>query len=50
MPGVFPDYPAPVDRTTETSTEIAMMCWGMPPPSRIGGASVVNVWNASSLH
>jgi hypothetical protein len=40
----------PVDRTTETSTEIAMMCWGMPPPPRIGGASVMNVWNASSLH
>jgi hypothetical protein len=28
MPGVFPDYPAPVIRNTDTGTEIAMMRWG----------------------
>ncbi len=25
MPGVFPDYPAPVIRNTETGRELAMM-------------------------
>jgi hypothetical protein len=34
MPGVFPDYPAPVIRNTGTGTELAMMRWGMPPPLR----------------
>jgi hypothetical protein len=34
MPGVFPDYPAPVVRNTETGRELAMMRWGMPPPPR----------------
>ena len=32
MPGVFPDYPAPVIRNSETGTEMVTMCWGMPPP------------------
>ena len=31
MPGVFPDYPAPVIRNTDTGTEMALMRWGMPP-------------------
>jgi hypothetical protein len=34
MPGVFPDYPAPVVRNPGADREIAMMRWGMPPPSR----------------
>jgi putative SOS response-associated peptidase YedK len=34
MPGVFPDYPAPVIRNTNTGSELAMMRWGMPPPLR----------------
>ena len=29
MPGVFPDYPAPVIRNTDTGREPAMMRWGM---------------------
>ena len=29
MPGVFPDYPAPVIRNTDTGTEMATMRWGM---------------------
>jgi hypothetical protein len=37
MPGVFPDYPAPVIRNTETGTELTMMRWGMRPPPRIPG-------------
>jgi putative SOS response-associated peptidase YedK len=31
-PGVFPDYPAPVIRNTDTGTEMLTMRWGMPPP------------------
>ena len=38
MPGVFPDYPAPVIRTTEGGTELTMMRWGMPPPPRTEAA------------
>ena len=34
MPGVFPDYPAPVIRNTNAGTEMVTMRWGMPPPSR----------------
>ena len=36
MPGVFPDYPAPVIREGEGGREILMMRWSMPPP-RAGG-------------
>ena len=28
MPGVFPNYPAPVVRNTETGRELTMMRWG----------------------
>jgi putative SOS response-associated peptidase YedK len=36
MPGVFPDYPAPVVRNLGPDRELAMMPWGMPPPPRDG--------------
>ena len=42
MPGVFPDYPAPVIRNTDTGTELTLMHWGMPPPPRTGGPPVSN--------
>ena len=32
MPGVFPDYPAPVVRNADDERELIMMRWGMPPP------------------
>ena len=32
MPGVFPDYPAPVIRNTDTGTELTLIRWSMPPP------------------
>jgi putative SOS response-associated peptidase YedK len=35
MPGVFPDYPAHVIRSTEAGT-VTLMRWGMPPPPRTG--------------
>jgi putative SOS response-associated peptidase YedK len=50
MPGVFPDYPAPVVRNTDTGRELNMMRWGMPPPPRTGGPPVTNVRNTSSPH
>jgi putative SOS response-associated peptidase YedK len=50
MPGVFPDYPAPVIRNTDAGRELAMMRWGMPPPLKTGGAPVTNIRNTSSAH
>jgi len=50
MPGVFPDYPAPVVRNTDTGRELAMMRWGMPSPPRTGGPPVTNIRNTSSPH
>jgi putative SOS response-associated peptidase YedK len=32
MPGVFPDYPAPVVRNVGAERELVTMRWGMPPP------------------
>jgi putative SOS response-associated peptidase YedK len=34
MPGVFPDYPAPVVRNVGTERELVLMRWGMPPSER----------------
>lgn len=30
MPGIFPDYPAPIVRNAADGREIAMARWGMP--------------------
>jgi hypothetical protein len=38
IPGVFPDYSAPVVRNDGGEPEMLMMRWGMPPPPRTGGA------------
>jgi putative SOS response-associated peptidase YedK len=50
MPGVFPDYPAPVVRNAGSEHELVLMCWGMPPPPRTGGPPVTNIRNTSSPH
>jgi putative SOS response-associated peptidase YedK len=50
MPGVFPDYPAPVVRNVGADRELTMMRWGMPPPLRTGGPPVTNIRNTSSPH
>jgi putative SOS response-associated peptidase YedK len=50
MPGVFPDYSAPVVRNAGTERELTMMRWGMPPPPRAGGYPVTNIRNTSSPH
>ena len=50
MPGVFPDYPAPVIRNTDAGREMAMMRWGMPPPPSTPGPPVTYMRNTSSPH
>jgi putative SOS response-associated peptidase YedK len=50
MPGVFPDYPAPVVRNVGAERELTMMRWGMPPPPKFGGAPITNIRNTSSPH
>jgi putative SOS response-associated peptidase YedK len=50
MPGVFPDYPAPVVRNAGAERELVMMRWGMPPPPKFGGPPVTNIRNTSSPH
>lgn len=51
MPGVFPDYPAPVIRNAGDEAELVMMRWGMPAPMRApGGVPVTNVRNLTSPH
>ena len=46
MPGVFPDYPAPVVRNAGDEREMVTMRWGMPPP-KLRGAPVTNIRNVS---
>jgi len=48
MPGVFPDYPGPVVRNTDSGRALTKMRWGMPPPPRTGGPPVTNIRNTSS--
>ena len=43
MPGVFPDYPAPVIRNADAGTEMVTMRWGMPPPPSEPGPPVTNI-------
>jgi putative SOS response-associated peptidase YedK len=50
MPGVFPDYPAPVLRSAGSELELVKMRWGMPPPPRAGGFPVTNIRNTASPH
>ena len=55
MPGVFPDYPAPIVRVTEGERELTMARWGMPSPvfalkGRTTDPGVTNVRNTASPH
>jgi putative SOS response-associated peptidase YedK len=50
MPGVFPDYPAPVVRNDGAERELVMMRWGMPPPPKSPWPPVTNIRNTSSPH
>ena len=42
MPGVFPDYPAPVVRNAGTEREMVTMRWGMPRRVRVGTRSRIS--------
>jgi putative SOS response-associated peptidase YedK len=50
MPGIFPDYSAPVVRTADGERELVMMRWGMPAPPKFGGPPVTNIRNTTSPH
>lgn len=55
LPGIFPDYPAPIVRNGEEGRELAMARWGMPSPvfalkGRKTDPGVTNVRNVSSPH
>ena len=48
MPGVFPDYPAPVVRNAGAERELVLIRWGMPPPPKVGGPTITNIRNVPS--
>jgi putative SOS response-associated peptidase YedK len=51
MPGIFPDFLAPIARTTPDGVrELAMARWGMPGPPAYGGAPITNIRNVKSPH
>lgn len=51
LPGIFPDYAAPIVRQgADGIRELAMARWGMPSPPAFGGALVTNVRNVKSPH
>jgi putative SOS response-associated peptidase YedK len=55
LPGVFPDYSAPIVRNSTAGRELALARWGMPSPSfalkgRNSDPGVTNVRNAGSPH
>lgn len=55
MPGVFPDYPAPIVRTAAGERELALARWGMPSPffllkGRTVDPGVTNIRNVASPH
>jgi putative SOS response-associated peptidase YedK len=56
MPGIFPDYPAPIVRTgADGERELVLARWGMPSPvfaleGRKTDPGVTNIRNTSSPH
>jgi putative SOS response-associated peptidase YedK len=55
MPGIFPDYAAPIVRNTAEGRELTMARWGMPSPAfalkgRNSDSGVTNVRNTASPH
>jgi putative SOS response-associated peptidase YedK len=55
MPGIFPDYPAPIVRNGVDGRELALARWGMPSPQfvlkgRAVDPGVTNVRNVASPH
>jgi putative SOS response-associated peptidase YedK len=51
LPGIFPDYFAPVVRNAPDGVrELSMLRWGMPGPPAFGGAPITNIRNVKSAH
>ena len=51
MPGIFPDFLAPIARNaTDGIRELARARWGMPGPPAFGGAPITNIRNVKSPH
>ena len=55
LPGIFPDYSAPIVRNTAHGRELAMARWGMPSPAfalkgRKTDPGITNVRNLASPH
>jgi putative SOS response-associated peptidase YedK len=51
MPGVFPDYAAPIVRNGPDGVrELMLARWGMPGPPQFGGAPITNIRNTASPH
>lgn len=55
LPGIFPDYAAPIVRQGDGGRELVMARWGMPSPAfalkgRKTDAGVTNVRNTASPH
>jgi putative SOS response-associated peptidase YedK len=51
LPGIFPDYQAPIVRNAPDGVrELCMARWGMPCPPQFGGAPVTNIRNTKSPH
>lgn len=55
LPGIFPDYMAPIVRNNHGERELAMARWGMPTPvfalkGRNSDSGITNVRNVKSPH
>lgn len=55
LPGIFPDYAAPIIRNADTGRELVMARWGMPSPQfalkgKRTDPGVTNIRNAGSPH
>jgi putative SOS response-associated peptidase YedK len=60
LPGIFPDYPAPIVRTGPSGRELTIARWGMPTPPqylvtatgrpKASDSGVTNIRNAKSSH
>jgi putative SOS response-associated peptidase YedK len=55
MPGIFPDYPAPIVRNSAEGRELVLARWGMPSPAFVLAGKktdpgVTNIRNTASPH
>jgi putative SOS response-associated peptidase YedK len=55
LPGIFPDYAAPIVRNQPGGRELTMARWGMPSPTfalkgRISDTGITNIRNTASPH